>query len=103
MYNLLVSNSDKLFLKNSFGNSLTAQGLELCALTVKGTGSIPGQGTKILRSCKPCSTAKKKKKIDKQKYKITAFLRYNSHNIPFKYTIRWVLLYPQTCTTITNI
>ena len=28
------------------GNSLVAQWLGLCALTVKGPGSIPGQGTK---------------------------------------------------------
>ena len=67
------------------------QWLELCAFTVKGADSIPGQGTKILRSFKPCRTAKKK--IDKQKYKITAFLRYNSHNIHFKvyYTVGFIV------------
>ena len=37
-----------LLLKINKGNSLVVQWLGLCAITAKGAGSIPGQGTKIL-------------------------------------------------------
>ena len=41
------------------GNSLAIRWLGLHALTAKGPGSIPGQGTKIPQACKLCGAAKK--------------------------------------------
>ena len=46
--------------KKSVGNSLAVQWLGLHTFTAGGLGSIPGQET--IRSCKPHSVAKKKKK-----------------------------------------
>ena len=44
------------------GNSLAVQGLELCASSAEGTGSIPGRGTKI-----PCKLQGQKKKKNNPK------------------------------------
>ena len=38
------------FKKNSLGNSLAVQGLELHTFTAEGLGSLSGQGTKILQA-----------------------------------------------------
>ena len=47
----------------TLGYSLAVQWLGLQALTAKGAGSIPGQGTKILQATQP-GQKKKKKRLD---------------------------------------
>ena len=46
----LKTRSSKSSEKSSIGNSLAVHWLGLCASTAGGTGSIPGQGTKIPRA-----------------------------------------------------
>ena len=48
-------------LKRPRGNSLVVQWLGLSAFTAESLGSIPGQGTKILKATQ-CSKKKKKRK-----------------------------------------
>ena len=45
------------------GNSLVVQWLGLCAITAKGAGSIPGQGTKIT----PATQHSQKRKLNETK------------------------------------
>ena len=50
MFNILkfaITPTNGTLWKTSLGYSLVVQWLGLCALIAKGTGSIPGQGTKI--------------------------------------------------------
>ena len=46
--------------QDSFGTSLAVQWLRLCAFTAGSEGSIPGQGTKILKPLVMAKTVKKK-------------------------------------------
>ena len=57
-----------LLLKINKGNSLVVQWLGLCAITAKGAGSIPGQGTKIT----PATQHSQKRKLSKTKWKLTS-------------------------------
>ena len=53
------------------GLSLVVQWLRLCASTAGGTGSIPGQGTKILHAEWHGQKFKKKKERKKEKKNIS--------------------------------
>ena len=52
--------------KKKRNNSLAVKWLGLCALTVKGRGSIPGQGTKIPQAAQHIQERKKNADVSKE-------------------------------------
>ena len=74
---------NKGFSHKGLGTSLAVQCLRVCASTARGTGPIPGRGTKILLATW-CGQKKKKKRLGKH-YRIPQGVLTLTHSAPIPY------------------